>query len=158
MKTDNYTVLSLLGSRDGWTAVFCLVAAFNIIGGFIFVIFAQGEVQDWAKSDYNSLDSVVVEDTQGAGQTDQKVVEISVTESSAQVNPLEPQEGPHQDQKTSRCKPLREVKSVPASMRRGSRMAKEKVGRRATMDVGYVGSLIKRVQSQAFSNLAMADL
>ncbi|XP_013071695.2 sialin-like [Biomphalaria glabrata] len=141
------------GSRDGWTIVFCLVAAFNFIGGLIFVIFAEGDVQDWAKSDYASLSSVTVDVPEVHRPTDSQL-EVSVTDSSAQVDPKELQL-PVPSQSKFKVKPLREVKSVPCSMRRGSKIAKVKVGRRATLDEG---SLFKRLQNQAFSNLALADL
>ncbi|XP_059176567.1 sialin-like [Physella acuta] len=133
------------GSRDGWLVVFCLVAGFNIVGGLIFVLFAQGDIQDWATSDY-SVNVVKREVTAGQGKQPDVENGIFVTETSTRPLPL--------TLPVVNGKPLREVKSVPASLRRGSKRLKA-VARRASMDVG---SLIKNVQNSAFSNLALADL
>ena len=43
------------GSADEWRKVFYIAIAILVAGGLIFVIFAKGEVQQWAKDDTNVL-------------------------------------------------------------------------------------------------------
>ncbi|CAL1536062.1 unnamed protein product [Lymnaea stagnalis] len=150
-------VTSLLiagGSRRGWMIVFCLVAAFNIIGGLIYVMFASGEIQEWATSDF--VHEVRTADGESVEARAPQDISVESGLPGASVGGVQAPSTPQQDiVSAGKVKVLREVKSVPLSTSRGSRRLKERLGRRATMDVG---ALIKRVQSQAFSNLAFADL
>nr|XP_008535542.1 PREDICTED: sialin [Equus przewalskii] len=36
-----------------WQTVFCIAAAINVFGAIFFTLFAKGEVQNWALSDYH---------------------------------------------------------------------------------------------------------
>lgn len=36
-----------------WQTVFCIAAAINMFGAIVFILFAKGEVQNWALSDHH---------------------------------------------------------------------------------------------------------
>lgn len=110
------------------------MAGLNIIGGIIFVIFAKGEVQDWAQD--ASLKQTIVE-----------------TKEEMDIFTLDTHKEARSKEYDNMA--LREVKSLPAGTGESGTQPKVKASRRATLDIG---AMIKSVRSQAFMNLALADL
>ncbi|RUS80230.1 hypothetical protein EGW08_011995, partial [Elysia chlorotica] len=142
------------GSREGWRAVFCMVAGLTTFGGLIFIVFAQGEIQDWAVMPVSStpvdLDPEADPAPSGArssrkrrrsGYGEMDPSDLYVPESCL----FGVQSGG----------PVRGVQSLPPTSHgvAGSK-PKQKLRRSATVEVG---AFVRRVRSQAFSNLPFSD-
>ncbi|GFS01069.1 vesicular glutamate transporter 1 [Elysia marginata] len=135
------------GSPQGWQAVFCMVAALTTFGGLIFILFARGDIQDWAMSPSNTKPADLEADLATSGRKRRH--------SGAGLEaPLDS----YVDSQTP-CKsggPLREMRSLPVTGVGGGTgfKPKQKLKRSATVEVG---AFVRRVRSQAFSNLPFSD-
>ncbi|CAG5135496.1 unnamed protein product [Candidula unifasciata] len=117
------------GSRQGWQTLFCVVAVLNTLGGALFVIFAKGEIQDWAHSKPRSDNTNSVTDV------------VFTVEDSRDVQPTESKD--------------KQRKSLPSNLYQPCKQQSANAVRRVTLDFG---SIVKTVQNHSFSNLALADL
>ncbi|BFZ01451.1 hypothetical protein BsWGS_04490 [Bradybaena similaris] len=118
------------GSKQGWRVLFCLVAVLNTIGGALYVVFAKGEIQDWAQSTPQAKDT----------QSDNRIVVFTLK--------------PIRDMRPTEFNYMKR-NSLPAKLHHSYSQQPRNAARRATFDFG---SMVKQVQHYSFSNLALADL
>ena len=125
-----------------------MVAALTTFGGLIFIMFAQGEIQDWAVT----TSTAAPVDPEADPAVSSRKRRYS---GDGQMDPSDPYvPGSYLSGVQSGC-PVREVHSLPPTSHRveGSK-PKQKLRRSATVEVG---AFVRRVHSQAFSNLPFAD-
>ncbi|GFO04963.1 vesicular glutamate transporter 2 [Plakobranchus ocellatus] len=133
-------------SRQGWQAVFCMVAGLTTFGGLIFILFAQGEIQDWAVTPSKTTPTDL--EVEAANRKRRSSVDRQDDTDDQYVAAPGLRVG-------SADRSVREVRSLPPCVTSpGYPRPKEKLKRSATVEVG---AFVKRVRSQAFSNLPFSE-
>lgn len=124
------------GSREGWRVVLFLVAGLNITAGALFILFAKGEVQEWAMTTYGNRN-------QGEGVENLSVFTL---DSRKEIQGKE---------EVGNGNILRVMRSLPASAQKYESWQKDALTRRATFDTS---TTISGTPNKAISNLTLPDM